>query len=33
VVKLQFGAPIRLTESQFEDLSTAFFAELERKFR
>jgi hypothetical protein len=32
VVKLQFGDPIRLTEEQFEDLSTAFFAEMELKF-
>jgi hypothetical protein len=32
VVKLQFGEPIRLTAAQFERLSDAFFAELERKF-
>ena len=32
VVKLQFGDPVRLTEDQFERLSRAFFAELERKF-
>ena len=32
VVKLQIGDPIKLTESDFERLSSAFFAELERKF-
>jgi hypothetical protein len=32
VVKLQIGDKIRLTAEQFERLSAAFFAELERKF-
>jgi hypothetical protein len=32
VTKLQFGEPIQLTQDQFERLSAAFFAELERKF-
>ncbi|MDP9463045.1 MAG: hypothetical protein M3P52_00350, partial [Actinomycetota bacterium] len=32
VVKLHPGDPIRLTEGEFERLSTAFFAEIERKF-
>jgi hypothetical protein len=32
VLKLQIGDPIRLTEEQFVALSTAFFADLERKF-
>ncbi len=32
VVKLQVGDPIKLTESDFERLSSAFFAELERRF-
>ena len=32
VTKLQFGEPIRLTADQFERLSDAFFAELERRF-
>lgn len=32
VAKLQFGEPIRLTAEQFERLSDAFFADLERKF-
>jgi hypothetical protein len=32
VVKLGIGDPIRLTEAEFERLSRAFFAELERRF-
>jgi hypothetical protein len=32
VVKLQVGDPIKLTESDFERLSSAFFAELESRF-
>jgi hypothetical protein len=32
VVKLQAGDKIKLTQSDFERLSAAFFAELERKF-
>ncbi len=32
VVKLKIGDQIRLTADQFERLSAAFFAELERKF-
>jgi hypothetical protein len=32
VVQLKVGDPIRLTEEQFERLSAAFFAELERRF-
>lgn len=32
VVKLHVGDPIRLTEDDFERLSSAFFVELERKF-
>jgi hypothetical protein len=32
VVKLKVGDRIRLTEKDFERLSAAFFAELERKF-
>ena len=32
VVKLKVGDQIRLTEEDFERLSAAFFAELERKF-
>jgi hypothetical protein len=32
VVKLRIGEPIKLTADQFERLSAAFFAELERKF-
>jgi hypothetical protein len=32
VVKLQIGDPIRLTADHFERLSSAFFAELARKF-
>ncbi len=32
VVKLNIGDPIRLTEEEFERLSEAFFAELERRF-
>jgi hypothetical protein len=32
VVKLKIGDPIHLTAEQFERLSEAFFAELERKF-
>jgi hypothetical protein len=32
VVKLQIGDKIHLTAEQFERLSAAFFAELERKF-
>ncbi len=32
VVKLHIGDPIRLTEEEFERLSAAFFAELERRF-
>jgi len=31
-VKLHVGDPIRLTEDDFERLSSAFFVELERKF-
>ena len=31
-MKLHVGDPIRLTEEEFERLSTAFFAEIERKF-
>jgi hypothetical protein len=33
VLKLEIGDPIRLSEDDFERLSAAFFAELERKFR
>jgi hypothetical protein len=33
VTKLDFGDSIRLTEQQFEQLATAFFAELDRRFR
>ncbi len=32
VLKLNIGDPIRLTEEQFERLSAAFFAEIERRF-
>src|SRR6266536_1318828 len=32
IVKLHIGDPIRLTEEEFERLSAAFFAELERRF-
>jgi hypothetical protein len=32
VLKLKIGDPIRLTESDFERLSTAFLAEIESKF-
>lgn len=32
VLKLQFGDPIRLTASQFDELAAAFFADLEQKF-
>jgi hypothetical protein len=32
VVKLHIGDAIRLTEEEFERLSAAFFAEIERKF-
>jgi hypothetical protein len=32
VVKLDLGDPIRLSEREFERLSAAFFAEIERKF-
>jgi hypothetical protein len=32
VVKLHVGDPIRLSEKQFEQLSAAFYAELERRF-
>ena len=32
VLKLNIGNPIRLTLEQFERLSAAFFADLERKF-
>jgi hypothetical protein len=32
VVKLKIGDKIRLTAEEFEHLSAAFFAELERKF-
>jgi hypothetical protein len=32
VVKLKIGDPIRLTVDEFERLSSAFFAELERRF-
>ena len=32
IVGLKIGDPIRLTADQFEPLSTAFFAELEKKF-
>jgi hypothetical protein len=32
VLKLKFGERIRLTEEEFENLSTAFFAELARRF-
>jgi hypothetical protein len=32
VVKLKIGDQIRLTAEEFERLSAAFFAELERKF-
>ncbi len=32
VVKLNVGDPIRLTGTEFERLSAAFFAELERRF-
>src|SRR6266545_2871341 len=32
VVKLHVGDPISLTEADFERLSAAFFAELERRF-
>jgi hypothetical protein len=31
VVKLHIGDPIRLTAQEFERLSAAFFAEIERK--
>jgi len=31
-VKLHIGDQIRLTEAEFENLSAAFFAELERRF-
>ena len=33
VLGIQFGESIRLTQQQFEQLSAAFFAELEAKFR
>ncbi|MGH3041818.1 MAG: hypothetical protein ACRDNG_08800 [Gaiellaceae bacterium] len=33
VLKLQFGDPIALDKEQFERLSTAFFAEIERRFQ
>jgi hypothetical protein len=32
VLKLQVGAQIRLTRADFERLSAAFLAEIERKF-
>jgi hypothetical protein len=32
VLGIQYGAPIRLTQQQFERISAAFFAELEAKF-
>ena len=32
VVKLEIGDPIRLTAEQFKRLSSAFFAEIERRF-
>ncbi len=32
VAGVEYGDPIRLTQSQFEKLSTAFFAELEARF-
>jgi hypothetical protein len=32
VVKLRVGAPVRLTETDFERLSAAFLSELERRF-
>jgi hypothetical protein len=32
VVNLHVGDPIRLTEDDFDRLSSAFFVELERKF-
>ena len=32
VVKLHIGDSIRLTEAEFERLSSSFFAEMERKF-
>src|SRR6266516_3169929 len=32
VLKLNIGDPISLTDEEFERLSTAFFAELERRF-
>lgn len=32
VTKLRVGDPIRLTADQFDRLSAAFFAEIERKF-
>ena len=32
VLKLNIGDPIELTEEEFERLSVAFFAELERRF-
>ena len=32
VLKLQIGDPIKLTEAEFERLSAAFVAELERRF-
>ncbi len=32
VLKLRIGDPIRLTAADFQRLSTAFFAELERRF-
>jgi hypothetical protein len=32
VLKLNVGDPIRLTEAEFERLSAAFFAELQRRF-
>ena len=33
VVKLKIGDPIRLTADDFERLASAFFTEIERKFR
>jgi hypothetical protein len=33
VAKVDIGDPIALTKSDFEGLSAAFFADLERKFR
>ena len=32
ILKLRVGDPIRLTGAEFERLSAAFFAELERRF-